>query len=56
MHYDHLDGNHKRFQIGSAHQRYGRKSIQAEINKCDLICANCHAIRTYMRKYNNLEI
>jgi hypothetical protein len=26
-------------------QAYGLKPIQAEIDKCDLVCANCHADR-----------
>jgi hypothetical protein len=27
-----------------------RKRILAELAKCELVCANCHAIRTYTRK------
>jgi len=26
------------------------ETILKEIAKCDLVCANCHAIRTYTRK------
>lgn len=26
---------------------YSIKNIQAEINKCELVCANCHAERTH---------
>lgn len=24
--------------------------VKREIEKCDIVCANCHAIRTYLRK------
>lgn len=27
-----------------------RKRILAEIAKCELVCANCHAVRTFMRR------
>ncbi len=26
--------------------------IQEEIDKCELVCANCHALRTYSRRQN----
>lgn len=32
-----------------ANQGYSKKRILAEIAKCDLVCANCHAIRSYGR-------
>lgn len=46
MHFDHLEN--KRFNVG----QYGARSIREilkEIAKCDVVCANCHAIRTYRR-------
>lgn len=33
------------FVIGAS-----RKTIDAEIAKCDLVCANCHRIRTHDRR------
>ena len=27
-----------------------RQLVLAEIEKCDLVCANCHAVRTYERR------
>ena len=27
-----------------------KAALMAEIAKCDLVCANCHAIRTYQRR------
>lgn len=29
------------------------KRIEAEIAKCDLVCANCHAARTWKRAHGN---
>lgn len=45
MHFDHL-GN-KEFGISDYKNRYSIKRLQKEINKCEVVCANCHAIRTY---------
>lgn len=46
MHFDHRDPEHK-FKSISQIMSHGIKTILAEIQKCDLVCANCHAIRTY---------
>jgi hypothetical protein len=50
MHFDHLPGQQKEFDVGWAIRGYSRKRILAEIAKCDLVCANCHAVRTYERR------
>ena len=49
MQFDHLDD--KKFTI-SKYVRNGRsiEDVLAEIAKCDVVCANCHAERTYRRK------
>lgn len=46
MHFDHRDPKKKKFNIGG---QYGRpiKILLREIKKCDVVCANCHANRTY---------
>lgn len=51
MDFDHRDGTEKKYNIGSmfAHH-YSRELIQQELNKCDLVCANCHRIRTRDRR------
>lgn len=48
MDFDHRDPLDKKFSIGIAAGSGTRswESIAAEIVKCDLVCANCHRIRT----------
>lgn len=51
MDFDHRDGTTKEYNIGSmfAHH-YSRELIEVELAKCDLVCANCHRIRTRDRR------
>ena len=49
MQFDHTSNN-KSFTIGSKVGRLGAKTITKEIEKCDIICANCHCIRTHNRR------
>jgi hypothetical protein len=42
--FDHRDN--KEFNIGSSLRRYKWNTIQNEIEKCDVRCANCHRIKT----------
>lgn len=47
MHWDHL--RDKEFNISSGMFRYSWERVLLEIAKCELVCANCHADRTYKR-------
>ena len=47
MDFDHVRGK-KRFGIAKM-QNHSLEAILAEIAKCDLVCANCHRIRTRKR-------
>lgn len=50
MQFDHI-GKDKEFDIGKAvHSGIGMKRLDAEIAKCELVCANCHAYRTHERQ------
>jgi hypothetical protein len=49
MDFDHRDGEVKRGNVGAKIGIWGWPRILAEIAKCDLICANCHRIRTARR-------
>ena len=40
----HHNGNDKSFEIANMmNRRYSIKRIQSEIEKCDIVCKNCHA-------------
>lgn len=45
MEFDHRDPAEKVFPIGGASQR-SRAAVVAEMAKCDVVCSNCHRIRT----------
>jgi hypothetical protein len=49
MHWDHLPGFDKAGDIGTMLAHVSREAILKEIKKCELVCANCHVIRTVMR-------
>lgn len=48
--FDHLPGFEKRFRIATMAAGNSRELIDAEIAKCDVVCANCHRIRTAQRR------
>lgn len=44
MHWHHRDPRQKLFSISAAHYNgFSRARVLAEIAKCDLLCADCHA-------------
>ncbi len=51
MDFDHRGGTLKAYNVGSmfAHH-YSRELIEDEVAKCDLVCANCHRVRTRDRR------
>jgi hypothetical protein len=51
LEFDHLPGFEKSFTIGNIRAAWER--VEAEIAKCEVVCANCHAIRTEERKRGN---
>lgn len=50
--FDHLEGGaSKKFTIGGwSKVVLSIEAIVTEIKKCELVCANCHRIRTFSRK------
>lgn len=49
MDFDHLPGEAKVQTVSKMMGKVGMKKILAEIAKCDVVCSNCHRIRTYDR-------
>jgi hypothetical protein len=50
LQFDHLPGNEKVADIARlAWLKRSMSSLLAEIAKCEVVCANCHAIRTFNR-------
>ena len=49
MDFDHRLGTTKRFDLSHTGTRC-LKTIQEEIVKCDVVCANCHRVRTFERQ------
>jgi hypothetical protein len=48
--FHHRPGEEKRFNVGDAVRvGLGLAEIQAEVAKCDLVCANCHRIEHHRR-------
>jgi hypothetical protein len=46
MQFDHLED--KKFTLSKSPTRKWEKVLE-EIAKCEIVCANCHAIRTHLR-------
>ena len=48
MHFDHIEDN-KINSIANLATRASWQAVLDEIEKCELVCANCHAERTHQR-------
>jgi L-asparaginase II len=47
MQFDHI--KEKNFIISKGLSSRSREDVLSEIKKCEIVCANCHATRTYIR-------
>lgn len=50
MDYDHRNGTQKIGNVSHLIRMSSGQLVHDEIQKCDLVCANCHRIRTFNRK------
>lgn len=46
MDFDHREQDKKKFEISTFGTKCAER-VLSEIQKCDLVCANCHRVRTY---------
>lgn len=53
MDFDHVRGNKLLAVSVGISRGWSEEKLLKEIEKCDIICSNCHRIRTYNRKYND---
>ena len=51
MDFDHTEDN-KLFNISRDGLSKSKKALLKEMAKCEIVCSNCHRIRTYNRKQN----
>ena len=49
MQWDHLPGSSKRGHVSELLRHGSRQALEVELAKCQLVCANCHAVRTFLR-------
>lgn len=55
MEFDHLPHHEKRATVANMPTMgYSVASIEEEIAKCELVCANCHRIRTWERNHASM--
>ena len=50
LQFDHVRGDKVEDVSKMAGKGTSLKTIREEIDKCELVCANCHATRTFMRR------
>lgn len=54
MQFDHLPGHQKVLAMAQAANDASERLILEEAEKCDVVCANCHARRTHQRKFTEV--
>ena len=54
MDFDHLDG--KKCNVSSMPGNWSDATIWDEVAKCELVCSNCHRIRTHTRRVSGVMV
>lgn len=50
MDFDHRDPADKKYQIAGM-SNFSKEKVFAELAKCDLVCANCHRVRSHGERW-----
>lgn len=50
LEFDHRPGVKKFGNVYHVLKKYGAEKAWAEVKKCDVVCSNCHKIRTHQRE------
>ena len=50
MDFDHRDEEDKHFNIGTRKYSVSLEKLLEEVEKCDVVCSNCHRARTFRRE------
>jgi len=45
--FDHINPKTKEFNIGTSYTSVSLKRLHKEIDKCQILCANCHRVKTH---------
>jgi hypothetical protein len=54
MDFDHREGETKEYELNRI-DRMTTRALMREIEKCDVVCSNCHRERTYKRRIKSEE-
>ena len=54
MDFDHREGETKEYELNRV-DRMTTQALLREIEKCDVVCANCHRARTYKRRMEHSQ-
>ena len=50
MDLDHIPGRGKVAAVSDIVRNYGERQVREEAAKCEVVCANCHRVRTHERR------
>jgi hypothetical protein len=51
MQWDHLPGTEKVAELSTLFRKGNKRAFLLELAKCELVCSNCHAVRSFQRTH-----